>query len=148
MSKQRFCTLIHSNTKEYLHIVANQGLATGDHPMILMPETTMLDLKKQAPEVDFSESIIIDITMERRGPSPQSVLGEKDRVMSVFPQRMTSCPICKTSEDGKSIMVHFAETEESGLTGIMPVHIDCLARKLVYYKYQNLIALPINEEKE
>lgn len=148
MGRERYSTLIDKVTNEYMHVVANKHLAESEGPMLLKPETTMKDLITQYPDVNFGNCFIIDIYIERRTHQKRTQLGEKSRILSEFPQRLTVCPVCKTREDGQTAMIYVAGSNKDGVGIAEPVHLDCIVRNLVYYKETDLIALAITPEEE
>jgi len=53
--------------------------------------------------------------------------------MRVFPKfnKLTNCPICGTSEDGKAVLVTVDGTQDGNICESMQVHLSCLHLRVV-----------------
>lgn len=60
--------------------------------------------------------------------SQQRVVRPDPRTFAHFPQDST-CPICGTSDDGKTVLVQIAGTEKNGVSEAKPMHLACAVAK-------------------
>lgn len=59
---KKYKTLMN-NSKEFLHTINETNFATSDIPMLLNFNSTLEDLKKIFPKLDFNSTRLIDITL-------------------------------------------------------------------------------------
>ena len=68
------------------------------------------------------------------------------RTFEHFPQDMT-CPICKKNTDEETILIGIYGTQEGHNIQAVPVHTNCVADNLMYYKEQGMMIINCNEEQ-
>lgn len=51
-----------------------------------------------------------------------------------------TCPMCKTKDDKEVILVPIVGTKNGNNYEATPIHVDCIADRLMYYPDDNIIA--------
>jgi hypothetical protein len=140
---EKFDTIIDRVSREYLQVIAGKELVESEQPLILDLGSTILDLQLRYPKVDFSTVIIIPLEIKRTILKKVAQLGEAKTIISIFPSKHISCPICDTKENQPTVFIKQVKGLTGESSGNIPVHIDCLAKGLRFYKEEALIALDI-----